>query len=187
MKKAFLILMLVGLVFVPGLFAQDKTAENDSPPKWLTDHFAFMTEGSGRWIADNSPFKSENEPFDEYGTEWKWGVGKQSIMGRLFALRDKKEVATFWEFRVFWHPEKRKAFIQQFGAGGAFGVGEMRVIESGDSSLNVTEQDFYIPGGTDYLEMHHLIERKGEHETKSFQLEKGSWKLQRTYIWKKVS
>lgn len=187
MKRFVVILILTGLAFVPNLFAQEKSAENDSPPKWLIEHFTYMTEGKGLWVADNSPFKSENEPFDAYGTEWTWGVGKQSIKGRLFALKDNKEVATFWEFRVFWHPEKRKAFIQQFGAGGAFGVGEMRVIESKDSSLNVTEQDFYIPGGADFLEMHHLIERKGEHETKSFRLEKGSWKLQRTYIWKKAS
>jgi hypothetical protein len=187
MKKIILISILIGLVFVPQLIAQEKDAGNDSPPKWLVDHFTYMTEGTGCWIADNSPFKGENEPFDAYGTEWTWGVGKQSLKGRLFALRDNKEVATFWEFRVFWHPGKRKAFIQQFEAGGAFGVGEMRVIESKDSSINVTEQDFYIPDGTDFLEMHHLVERKGEHETKSFRLEKGSWKLQRTYIWKKVS
>ena len=186
MKKEIFVLLVVVLAFVANSFGQNKPSENDSPPKWLTEHFEFMTEGTGRWIADNSKFKSENEPFDAYGTEWTWGVGKQSIKGRLFALKDKKEVATFWEFRVFWHPEKRQAIIQQFGAGGVFGVGEMRVIETESGSENITEQDFYVPNGTDFQEMHRLVERTGEHETQSFQMESGRWKAQRKYIWKKV-
>lgn len=188
MRKTHLLPTLFILICcAPLLFAQTDDEGSGSPPAWLTAHFEYMTAETGRWIADNSRFKSEDEPFDAYGTQWSWGVGKKSIRGRLFALKDQKEAALFWEFRIFWHPGKQKAIIEQFSGSGIYAVGEMRVIESGESSVNITEQSFYVPNGMDFQEMHHLIERAGEHETRSFRLEKGSWKLQRIYIWKKVT
>lgn len=189
MKKVSLAVMLICLICFPNLFAQDgsNTANPNRMPKWLQDHFAFMTTGTGRWITDNSKYKNENEPFDEYVTEWTWGVGKQSIKGRLYALKDKKEVATFWEYRVFWHPKEKRAVFEQFGIAGVFGTGEMRVIESADGkSENNVELTFYSLDGSSWKDLHKLIERENEHQTQSFDFKDGSWKLKRTYIWKKV-
>ena len=154
-------------------------------PKWLQDHFAFMTEGTGRWVTDNSKYKNENEPFDEYVTEWSWGVGKQSIKGRLFALKDKKEVATFWEYRVFWHPQERRVVFEQFGAGGVFGTGEMRVVELAEGKFeNNVELIFYAPNGSSWKDLHKLTENKSEHTTQSYVFKDGSWEMKRTYIWR---
>jgi hypothetical protein len=160
----------------------------ESMPKWLQDHFKYLTFGSGRWIADNAKFKSENEPFDEYGTEWTWGVGKKSIRGRLFALKEGKEVAEFWEYRVFWHPAEMRAVFEQFGAGGVFGTGEMRVVQTAEcKSENNVELTFYGPDGASWKDLHKLWESPSEHTTISFDLKEGSWQAKRRYVWKKAS
>ena len=163
-------------------FAQNKT---EPMPKWLTEHMTYMTEGTGVWIADNSKYESENEPFDEYGTEWKWGIGKKGITGRLFALKDKKEVATFWEFRMFWHPKKRKAVLQQFSGSGIVGIGEMRNVETGGFTERMSEMTFYNLDGTSWKDLHKVLEKPNEHETTSFKFDDGSWIKQRNYVWKR--
>lgn len=185
-SRASLISLFLGLIFVSVSFAQEKTSEKpDAIPKWLQEHFAFMTAGTGRWIADNAKFKSEKEPFDAYGTEWQWGVGKKSIKGRLFALKDGKEAAEFWEYRVFWHPAEKRAVFEQFGAGGVFGTGEMRVITTADGkSENNVELIFYAPDGSSWKDLHKLFENENEHTTISFNFKSGSWQAQRTYVWK---
>lgn len=184
--KNVLMLAIIFIGFVSAAHSQNNP-DQAGMPQWLKSHFEFMTEGTGRWITDNSKFKSENEPFDEYGTEWAWGVGKKSIKGRLFGLKDKKEVATFWEYRVFWHPLEKRAVFQQFGAGGVFGIGEMRVIGLPDGkSENLTEATFYNPDGTNRKDLHKLTENKDEHTTQSFSFENGSWELRRIYIWRRA-
>jgi hypothetical protein len=160
------------------------TAQSQSPPDWLNQHMSFMAEGTGVWIADNTPFKSENEPFDAYATEWKWGVGRQSINGRLYAIQDGKEVNSFWEYHVFWHPAERKALFYQIGSGGAVGIGEMRTIDSESGAERTTEMIFYAPDGSSWKDLHRLVESDGEHTTASFGFEDGRWTLQRRYIWK---
>lgn len=72
-KRSFLCSFLAFFIFgscASSLFAQRKSAM----PKWLQDHMSYMTEGTGRWITDNSRYKGEKELSDEYGTEWVWGV-----------------------------------------------------------------------------------------------------------------
>lgn len=167
--------------------ASTKRGETTALPKWLIDHFTFMTAGSGRWITDNAEFTSENEPFDKYGTEWKWGVGKQSIRGRLFGMNGSKEAGDFWEYRIYWHPKEKRAVFEQFGAGGIFGVGEMRNVTLGDGKAEKSvEMVFYSPDGSTWHDLHKLIEMQGEHTTHSFKLEAGNWRPQRTYVWRLV-
>lgn len=190
MKNIQLISLLI-MLCLPTISSAQKTLENNKPeitPKWLQSHFEFLTNGTGRWIADNSKYKNENEPFDEYGTEWTWGVGKQSIKGHLFGIKDKKEVGTFWEYRVFWHPKEKRAIYEQFGTWGVFATGEMRVIELFNSkSENNVELTFYSPDGSSWKDLHKLIENNDEHTTQSYNFKDGSWKPQRTYIWKRIA
>jgi hypothetical protein len=58
----------------------------------------------GTWVTDNTPHRSPDEPFDAYGMEWTLGIGGKTLVGRLYGMRDKKDVHTSWEFREFWHP-----------------------------------------------------------------------------------
>jgi hypothetical protein len=174
---------LLFLVFTTVSFSQ--TPKNDnSMPSWLRQHMEFMTRGSGRWITDNSAFKSKDEPSDAYGTEWKWGIGKQSIRGRLFGIQGGKETDTFWEYLLFWHPNERRAIFQQFGSSGVFGTGEMQSLESGDKTERMTEMVFYTPDGTSWRDLHRLLEFKEMHQTISFDFTGGGWKQGRTYVWK---
>lgn len=156
-------------------------------PKWLTDHFEFLTSGTGRWIADNSKFKSEREPFDEYGIEWTWGLGKKTLKGRLFALRDKKELGTFWDYRIYWHPQQRKVIAQQFNGGGIFGEGEMKLTESDGKAVIELEQTFFGPDGTSWKQLHKNIDGKDDFQGESFNFINGKWNADRVYIWKRSS
>lgn len=180
-KTHLITLLIFTFSAVPFVRAQ-KTAE--PMPNWVQEHFAFMTQGSGRWITDNSTYKSKDEPFDAYGTEWKWGVGKKSIRGRLFALKDKQEVATFWEYQLFWHPQERRVVFEQFGGSGVYGSGELRNITSADQTERITEMIFYSPDGTSWRDLHRLFESKDSHQTISYDFKDGSWEQGRTYIWK---
>lgn len=165
----------------------ETTTKREELPKWLVDHFSFMTKGSGRWITDNSKFRSDAEPFDEYGTEWQWGVGKTSIKGRLFGLRGSNEIAEFWEYRVFWHPTEKRAVFEQFGSAGVFGIGEMRAIEAANSSPEINvEMTFYALDGSSWRDLHKLSEGANAHTTHSFSYKDGVWQAQRTYIWRLV-
>ncbi|NJM53120.1 MAG: hypothetical protein HC846_06840 [Blastocatellia bacterium] len=156
-------------------------------PKWLTEHFEFLVSGKGRWVADNSKFKSEREPFDEYGMEWTWGLGKKSLKGRLFALRDKKELGTFWEFIIFWHPSQRKVIAQQFNGGGIYGEGEMKMNESEGKSVIELEQTFYGPDGASWKQRHQNIDGTDDFQGQSFNFIEGKWSPDRIYIWKRAS
>ena len=80
MKKIMsgLMVALVSLGLISNSFGRDTNeikrypaARSDSIPGWLAEHFRYMTNGTGRWIADNSKYRSTGEPFDEYGIEWK--------------------------------------------------------------------------------------------------------------------
>lgn len=171
------------------LIAQDGTKSGtgrQSMPSWLKDHFVYMTEGNGVWITDNALFKSEQEPFDQYATVWKWGVGQQSIVGRLYALKNNKEVASFWEYRVFWHPHKQSVVFEQFGGSGVIGEAEMRM----DSSQilvksYIVDMVFYAFQGVSWRDRHIFTEQGDQHLTQSFEFKDGKWLAKRSYIWKR--
>ena len=150
-------------------------------PKWLRDHMDFMTRDGGRWIADNSKYRSEQEPIDAYGTEWSWGIGRASMTGRLFGLKEGREVATFWEFRLMWHPGKKRAFLYQFGGDGRLGEGSMTSIEGGTEH----EQTFYMTDGSTLRARHRSLENGDENRTESFEWQDGEWAPRRSYVWRR--
>jgi hypothetical protein len=156
-----------------------------TPPEWFRHHMEFMTRDGGRWLTDNAAYKSEGEPFDAYGLEWTWGLGKQSLKGRLFGLKDGKEVATFWEFRVFWHPGEGQVWMYQFGGNGVVGAGTME--SRGGSSTRSTQQ-FFQPDGSRTSVGHETEDTaEGHHVTRSFKIAAdGTWKPDRTYTWKRA-
>ena len=177
-----LVFALLAAFGVPVLSAQEK---GQSPPKWLQDHMIYMTSGTGVWVADNSSYKSAVEPYDQYVAEWKWGIGKNSIQGRLFARAEGTETSDFWEYRLFWHPKERRAVIQQFGGGGVFGRGEMRTLTISEKIQRQTEMVFYNPDGSSWIDLHQIHEEEDQHKTISFNLRDGIWVERRTYFWKR--
>ena len=92
-------------------------------PQWLLDDWAARTAGTGTWITDNSAYKNENEPFDAYGLQWAYGIGKKHLNGRLYCIRDGKDIGAVWQFLEFWDPAAGEARIVQIGSDGTVGQG----------------------------------------------------------------
>lgn len=161
--------------------AAAEAAQPVSAPQWHLDEIAFLTRGGGRWIASNAEYKNENEPFDEYVIEWKQDYAK-SMSGRLFGVADGKPSVDFWRYRQYWHPGKGEAILQQFGAGGAVGVGPLRP----DDGKMRLEQVFYPPsGGTNRMGHISYNPDADTHVTESYAIQDGEWTLNRTYIWRR--
>lgn len=155
------------------------------PPAWYLAHMEDLSPDAGAWIADNSAYVSDDEPYEAYGIEWRWALGKQGVTGRLFGIIDDEEVATFWDFRLYWHPGEGRAYLQQFGGNGRFGSGILYPV--GEDTYRV-EQDFFALDGTISRSGHETVVSDTVHDGYSYRiLEDGSWQVQRHYVWKLVS
>ncbi len=159
--------------------AQEPSAE---VPAWMLREMEFLTRDGGRWITDNAAYRGPNEPYDAYGLEWTWGIGQKTVRGRLFGLQDGREVGTFWEFRMVWHPGRREVLLYQFGGDGTLGVGPLAALEDGRTE---SIQTFYSTDGA-AVRVRHLASNMGDvHETMSFDDDGTGWKPRRTYVWKR--
>lgn len=170
-------LQWIGLLAVAGWIGAG-AAER---PPWFDEHLAYMVADGGRWITDNGAYQNEDEPWDAYGTQWQWAPGRTGMTGRLFGLKDGKEVGDFWHFRVFWHPGEGRAIVQQFAGHGVIGIGPLYPV--GEDTIR-SDQQFFNPDGTSTRVGHDSIESEGRHETRSFDIQPdGSWQPRRTYVW----
>jgi hypothetical protein len=138
----------------------------------------------GTWITDNSAYKSETDSMDAYGIEWSWGLGKKSLVGRLYGIRDGREVGSFWEFREFWHPGEGRLITTQYGSDGTYGTGPHDIKDDGSSEML---QTFYDPTTGAVSRVGHRSELDGDvHTTRSFDVSpEGEWKDRRTYVWRR--
>lgn len=136
----------------------------------------------GTWVADNSAYKSDQDPFDGFGLEWSWGIDRKSVVGRLYGIQDGQEAGTFWEFREYWHPGDQTLVTMQFGVGGTFGVGPHEHQGEGRSEML---QTFYRPAdGVVFRVGHRSVLRGDEQLTESFDVdEAGAWTPRRSYTW----
>lgn len=149
-------------------------------PRWFIEEIETLTAGSGHWIADNSEYKSEQEPFDAYGTEWTASFDGTTMTGRLFGVKDGKESANFWEFRQYWHPGRREAVVEQFGWGGTVGVGTTWP----DGDVTKSDQTFFAPDGSTSRTGHVSgFPDRNTHQTDSFDIANDVWTARRSYTW----
>jgi len=160
-----------------------QTADPAPAPQWHLDDIEFMTRDGGRWIASNADYQSENEPFEIYAMEWKKGYAN-SMTGRLYGIRDGKETGDFCRFRQYWPPGKGQAILEQFGFGGAVGIGPV----THDGAISVIEQTFYPPKGQANIVGHKSRNDKAtdSHLTDSFTIVDGEWRPNRSYEWRRM-
>lgn len=154
----------------------------DSMPAWLRDHMRQLAQGTGRWIASNHRYMSDDEPFEEYGIAWRWGIGRQSLIGRLFGVRQGREAGDFWEFRLVWHPRDCEAVLYQFGFNGTIGIGPM---VPDDSLGTVLEQTFYAVDGSETRVRHESRIQGNREYGNSFDWVDGEWQPRRSYVWER--
>lgn len=150
-------------------------------PRWFLDEVTGATAGTGRWIADNRAYTGPEEPADEYGLEWRQGPGGVSMTGRLFGLRGGSEIATYWQFLVYWHPARQVAVILQVSASGVVGEGTIREREGG----TVAEQVFHSPDGGSRRIRHESEVSASERRDRSSDWVDGAWKAGRSYTWRR--
>lgn len=152
-----------------------------SIPQWIIDDWEFRAQGDGIWVADNSKYRSEEEPFEAYGIEWKWGLGKKSLTGRLYCIQDGKDVRTVWTFLDFWDVQYSKLKLTQVGGDGTVGQGTMWLEEDGSTK---SIQNFISPDGSSFTSGHQAKNINDESHISSFSVEGNEWKPRRSYVWK---
>lgn len=164
-------------------FVSSSHAQNGAIPDSYLEE---IQQEVGVWIADNSEYKGEQEPYDAYGLEWKFGINKKSIVGRLYGIIDGEEAGTFWEFRKYWDPSIGKAMLIQFGGDGSVGVGPFLVSNSKESEIL---QTFTSPNGSQRQIGHRSrIIDSTKHIGSSFIVNaQNEWIPDRSYTWKKQS
>lgn len=179
--------MRIILVAIFALFSSVALAEEAQPaaaPQWFLDEIAALTADGGRWIADNTAYKSEQEQWDAYGVEWKSSFDGTTMSGRLFAMKDGKEIGDFWEFRQYWHPGRKEAILEQFGWNGIVGAG--KVWRDGDQTK--MDQTFFTVDGVESRTGHiGALPDANTHVTESFTITGDEWKPNRKYVWKRAT
>ena len=183
---------LLSLIFLLGLggtaFAEPQAVstvphQSTPAPQRYVDEIEYLSRDGGRWVADNSAYKSENEPMESYVLEWRKSYAN-SATGRLFGMVDGKETGTFWEFKQYWHPGKAEAVVEQFGLSGVVGIGRIWH-EDGKTK---TEQVMYVPDGSAAMLGHiQQVTTENEHTAESYDIVDGKWVLNRTYVWKRAA
>jgi len=176
--------LTVALIGVCAAAPVPNADEGSGPPEWFRQHLAYLTAGDGTWVADNSGFKSDDEPYDAYEVIYVWGAGRQTASGSIRAYKDGKRTGVIWDYKVFWDPSTRRCVIEQWGFGGVYGVGETRQV---DENTLRSEQTFYGPDGSGRRSAHDwIVDTPLKHTTHSFSFENDAWKATRTYVWKRA-
>ena len=158
-----------------------RVATGSEAPSWYQDHIAYMTRDGGRWQTSNAEYQNESEPFASYVIIFTPVFGGTGMTGRLFGVSDGSETGDFWQFREYWDPARDTAFLEQFGWGGAIGIGPL--MQADDHLLAV--QEFRAPGSDPYTEKHEfLIVGEDTHVTPTYRVgDDGELVPGRSYVW----
>lgn len=156
-------------------------AAGQAVPDWVA---RAMQEQVGTWVASNTDYMSEAETDDAYGQEWTWGVGRHSLVGRLYGLRGGEETGHYWDFRMYWDPQERALKLVQYGSSGVFGIGSFTRVTEVESEV---VQWFTRPDGSGWRGGHRTEHASDRHVGSSYTIsDDGAWTLNRTYTWERV-
>ncbi len=166
------------LIVLTSLIGFNLNAQIAKIPQWFLDD---IKRTQGTWVADNSAFVSEQEPYVAYINEWFLGLDSTSLSGQLHGQTASGEKVLFWEFKQYWDNETQKAIVQQFGRNNVIGKGSMSPSE--DKKMEAI-QTFSLIDGRHWIEKHETYFRGDTLITISFgqQMDK-TWKKKRTYSW----
>ena len=149
-------------------------------PDWFQQN---MKQTVGTWVTTNKEYQNENEPMESYGMNWKWGIGKQSIVGELYGFINNKKVGPFWEFRQYWDFNKNQGVLVQYAPNGTVGLGPLKVLEN--DMVEIT-QVFTTSNGGQSKHGHRSTLNGNEFISSSFLIDaSGKWSKNRSYTWHK--
>ena len=187
-KSLFWVVTLILSGFFTGVNAQPSsngvTVSENAIPDWVLNDWEKRAGGSGTWMAENSS-KSDRAPFDAYALHWEYGPGKTSLKGRLYAIKDGKDVRTLWEFLEYWHPAERKKLTVQYGNNpqlGFLALGEAEKPETEGESISRSR--VFKSNGEIYWVGHRSKTSDGVTTSRSFNIIDGEWQERGTFVWK---
>lgn len=158
-------------------------AGNDAAvPPWFVQEIEYLTRAGGRWIADNSEYQGEADPYPAYGMEWQKGLSGLTARGRLFAIDRDDNAHDLWELYLYWNALDQRAVAMQVHGDGNFGVGELTA-ES--DTERVLVQEFWAPGGATFSFRHEETRSANEKLSRTFTKQDNTWRPNRTYVWKR--
>ena len=167
------------LILILSLFTISTHAQE--LPQWFTDN---MEASVGEWVTSNEQYKSDQEPFDQYGMKWEWGIGRKSIKGTLYGIVSGQPSAPFWEFRQYWDPQTQQGYVMQFGGNGMVGKGP--IVMKADPHTTEMLQTYFQPDGTPSQHGHTAVLKEGKLNITSYHIDDdGSWRVNRNYVWQK--
>lgn len=171
---------VVVALFSLALLGARRQAPPAAPPEWFERLLSDLVAGGDEWVADNASYRSDQEPADAYVMTWTWGPGRRSVSGRLHAVVSGERRPALWEFRQFWHPDRREARLVQYGADGTVGEGGLQ--RADDGSI-VVEQDFWSPAGRSWRQRHVERAEARSRESRDARWDDGAWRDGRRYVW----
>jgi hypothetical protein len=155
-------------------------------PNWWSAHVAFMSRDGGVWITPNPAGEDDPNAPDAYGMEWRAVAEGHGLVGRLYGVEAGREIAEYWTFREFWHPGERRVLAQQWGATGAYGVGETT---STGPDRGEIDQTFWLADGRSWRwrEGHRTREDDDVYVTEVYDISAdGVWTLRNSNTWARV-
>lgn len=180
MLKSVVFVAFWAIAIFPFTAGADEPATNHDAPEWFVEEIEFLARDGGRWITSNAEYQNEQEPISAFGTEWIAGRSA-SLRGRLFAIEEGQEGATFWEFFQYWDPDRQRVVTTQFGSGNVIGVGTSWQ----EKDVTKAQQAFYGTNGTFHVGHESSMPSPDEHLTESFDIVDGEWRKRRIYLWQR--
>ena len=158
--------------------------ESSGPPDRWADHVRFMSGDGGMWVTANPKATDEPDSPDAFGMTWVAASEGRLLVGRLFGLKNGREVAEYWTFREYWHPGERRVVVQQWSSWGAYGEGETTSLGSDRWQL---DQTFWLADGRGWREGHRTVENGDEYVTDVFDIDAiGNWSPRDGNVWRRV-
>jgi len=112
-------------------------------PDWHRDFIDFLSRESGRWVGDNTPYRSDIEAATEYVLEFAPSLDGTSMTGRMYGQVDGRYLVTMWEYRGYWDPATGTSVMLQVGWDGQSGIGA--VVPEGEGAFRY-RQTVSTPG-----------------------------------------
>ncbi|MCB9917077.1 MAG: hypothetical protein H6832_01580 [Planctomycetes bacterium] len=155
-----------------------------APPDWWREHVRFMCADGGAWITPNPQAPEAPGGPDAYGMTWTRASHGRLLTGRLYGLKEGREVAEYWTFNEYYHAGEGRVIVQQWSSWGAYGEGETTSPAPNRCQL---DQTFWLADGSSRREGHRTMENGDEYETQIYDIDaEGKWSLRDSNTWRRA-
>lgn len=165
---------------VDDLAAGSADAE-EAPDAWFRAQLDFFTRGSGVFLADNSIYRSGDEPYEAYALAFSAGPSRSTLHGRLRGVLDGRAGDVIWEYFMYRDPGTGRIVALQVGADGTVGSGHL-VRGKGDADYRL-EQELVAPDGSTRKIAHAARNQGDVHDVVAYVRDQGRWRESRRYTW----